>query len=101
MKSAFTAGLSAAAMMLALGASAQDATPPGDDQAPGQQFHVTVDGLPLPEDATTSPGQPPKLIPRGDHAPVVPEGFTQTLFISDFGAGRKLAVNPEDGLLYL
>ena len=55
MKSVLTAGLSAAAMMLAAAALAQEATPPGDDQLVGQQFHITADSLPLPEDAQTRP----------------------------------------------
>jgi glucose/arabinose dehydrogenase len=101
MKSALFAGLSAAAMLLALGAAAQEITPPGEDQLPGQQFHVTIDDLPLPEDATTSAPARPRQIARGDRVPLLPAGFTQTLYISDFGAGRKLAINPEDGLLYL
>ena len=100
MKSALLAGLSAAAIMLAMGAFAQD-VPPGDDQEPGQQFHITADSLPLAEDVEPVMAQPPKQIPRGEHMPIVPEGFRTTLFISDFGAGRKLAINPEDGLLYL
>src|SRR5262245_17393608 len=96
MKSALLAGLSAAAMMLALGASAQVA-PPGDDQLPGQQFHITADSLPLAEDVTPpAAGSPPKQIPRGDHVPVVPAGFKQTMFISEFGAARRMVVNPED-----
>jgi glucose/arabinose dehydrogenase len=100
MKSGLLTGLSAAAMMLAFAATAQE-TPPGDDQQPGQQFHITADSLPLPEDATVSPPARPVKVDRGDREPIVPEGFTQTLYISDFGAGRKLAVNPEDGLLFL
>jgi glucose/arabinose dehydrogenase len=101
MKSALLAGLSAAAIMLAMSAEGAIVTPPGKDQAPGQQFHVTVDSLPLAEDVEPVKAQPPRQIPRGDHQPIVPAGFTTTLFISDFGAGRKLAINPEDGLLYL
>jgi glucose/arabinose dehydrogenase len=101
MKSALLAGLSAAAIGLAMSAAAEEPVPPGHDQLPGQQFHVTVDSLPLPEDATPSTAAPPKQVPRGEHVPVVPDGFTQTLYISDFGAGQKLAINPEDGLLFL
>jgi glucose/arabinose dehydrogenase len=100
MKSALLAGLSAAAIMVAMVATAQD-KPPGQDQEPGQQFHITADNLPLAEDVEPVMAQPPKQIPRGEHVPIVPEGFRTTLFISDFGAGRKLAINPEDGLLYL
>ncbi|MEO7221995.1 MAG: PQQ-dependent sugar dehydrogenase [Devosia sp.] len=100
MKSAFLAGLSAAAMLLALSAAAQDA-PPGDDQLPGQQFHLTADSLPLPDAFVATNAAPPVKIDRGDHVPVVPPGFRQTLYIADFGAGRRLAVNPEDGVLYL
>jgi glucose/arabinose dehydrogenase len=100
LKSALLAGLSAAAIMVAMVATAQD-KPPGQDQEPGQQFHITADSLPLAEDVEPVMAQPPKQIPRGEHLPIVPEGFRTTLFISDFGAGRKLAINPEDGLLYL
>jgi glucose/arabinose dehydrogenase len=100
MKSALLAGLSAAAMLLAAAAFAQD-TPPGDDQQPGQQFHITVDSLPLAEDVEPTEPAPPVKIDRGDRVPVLPPGFVQTLFISDFGAGRRLAVNPEDSLLFL
>lgn len=100
MKSALLAGLSAAAMLVALAATAQE-TPPGDDQLPGQQFHITADSLPLPENVVVRPAAPPVKVDRGDHEPILPPGFRQTLFISDFGAGRRLAVNPEDGLLFL
>lgn len=100
MKSALLAGLSAAAMMLALGANAQVA-PPGDDQLPGQQFHITVDSLPSPDDAKPAAGSPPKQIDRGDRVPMLPVGFKQTLFISEFGAARRMAINPDDGLVYL
>ena len=101
MKSALLAGLSAAAMLWALSAEGAIVTPPGNDQVPGQQFHITVDSLPLAEDVAPVPAQPPRQIPRGELKPIVPVGFTTTLFISDFGAGRKLAVNPDDGLLFL
>jgi glucose/arabinose dehydrogenase len=100
MKSTLLAGLSAAAMLLALAASAQD-TPPGNDQLPGQQFYITVDGLPLPENVVARPAAPPVKVERGDHVPVLPPGFTQTLYISDFGAARRLAINPDDGMVYL
>jgi glucose/arabinose dehydrogenase len=100
MKSALLAGLSAAAIMLAMDATAQDLAP-GKDQEPGQQFHITAESLPLAEDVEPALAQPPVQIPRGEHEPIVPQGFRTTLFISDFGAGRKLAINPEDGLLYL
>lgn len=100
MKSALLAGLSAAAVLVAVAASAQD-TPPGDDQGVGQQFHITADSLPLPENVVARPAAPPVKIERGDREPILPTGFTQTLFISDFGAARRLAVNPEDGLLFL
>ncbi len=100
MKSARLAGLSAAALMLASAVFAQE--PPGDDQLPGQQFHITADSLPLPEDATPSgAGSPPRQIDRGDHQPIVPAGFTQTLFISEFGAARRMVLDPADGLLYI
>lgn len=101
MKFALLAGLSAAAIMLATTAGAQDAVPPGHDQQPGQQFHITVDSLPLANDAEPATASPPRQIPRGEHAPIVPPGFRQTMFISDFGAARRMAVNPDDQLLYL
>jgi hypothetical protein len=86
MKFALSAGLGAAAMMLVFSATAQET--PGDDQGIGQQFHITVDSLPVPEDTTISPPARPVKIDRGSREPIVPEGFTQTLYISDFGAGR-------------
>lgn len=101
MKFALFAGLSAAALMLAMAATAQEATPPGDDQLPGQQFHVTVDSLPLADDVMPTVGAPPKRLALGDHTPIVPAGFKLTKFISEFGAARRLAINPEDSLLYL
>jgi glucose/arabinose dehydrogenase len=100
MKSALFAGLSAAAMMLCSAALAQQ-LPPGDDQLPGQQFHITAESLPLATSVKGGAGAPPRQIDRGDHEPVLPPGFRQTLFISDFGAARRLVVHPGDGLLYL
>jgi glucose/arabinose dehydrogenase len=100
MKSACLAGLSAAVTLLALSAAAQD-KPPGNDQEVGQQFHITADSLPRPEDALPTAAAPPLRIDRRAHEPILPPGFRQTLFAADLGAGRRLVVNPEDGVLYL
>jgi len=91
MKSALRAGLAATAMLLAATAMAEDATPPGKDQFPGQQFHLTVDQLPLPEDATVAPPAPPVTIARGDHVPVLPPGFRQTC---SFPISAPVAASP-------
>src|SRR5688500_12637943 len=69
MTSALLAGLSAAAIMLAIDATAQD-KPPGKDQEPGQQFHITAESLPLAVDVEPVTAQPPKQIPRGEHEPI-------------------------------
>lgn len=100
MKSVLLAGLGAAAMLLAANALAQD-TPPGSDQAPGQQFHITAADLPAPVPVDpNAPSNPPKIVPRGDRLPVVPEGFGLKLYIENFGAARRLVVN-SDNLLFL
>ncbi|RYE08450.1 MAG: sorbosone dehydrogenase [Hyphomicrobiales bacterium] len=98
MKTMLLATLSAAAMLVAATALAQDASPtPGHDQAPGQQFHITVDDLPAPVPVDPkAPVNPPKKVERGEHLPLVPEGFQLKLYIENFGAARRLAVDAEN-----
>src|SRR5690606_9653990 len=98
MKTMLLATLSAAAMLMAATALAQDAaTTPGHDQAPGQQFHLTVDDLPAPVPVDPkAPVNPPKKVERGEHLPVVLEGFALKLYIENFGAARRLAVDAEN-----
>src|SRR5882757_7468322 len=86
------------ALLLAAPALAAD-TPPGHDQAMGQQFHITADSLPEPG-ATPSASAPATLIARGDHVPLVPEGFKAQLFVEGVPAPRRLLVG-YDGVIYV
>lgn len=72
---------------------------PGHDQGMGQQFHITVEALPLAGLPSAIPA-PPTQIARGELKPIVPAGFDVELFIDKFGAPRRLLVQP-DGLVLL
>ena len=85
------------AALLAGIATAAD-TPPGHDQAIGQQFHITVDSLPEPG-ATPSTAAPSKTVARGDHVPFVPEGFKVQLVVQGLDAPRRLLVR-DDGPIF-
>jgi glucose/arabinose dehydrogenase len=73
--------------------------PLGHDQAVGQQFHVTADSLPSPGATPSSDAAPVKL-PRGTHMPVLPEGFTATLFVEDLENPRRILVQDDNLVLF-
>jgi glucose/arabinose dehydrogenase len=87
-------------MLLAVPALAEVVATPGKDQAPGQQFHITADSLPSADDIVPVKAAPPVKVELGDHKPIVPDGFSVSLFIKDFGAGRRMAVQ-DDNLVYI
>ena len=91
-------GLAPAVIALALPAFAAD-TPPGHDQAMGQQFHISADSLPAPG-ATPSANQPPRQIERGEHLPLVPEGFSVSLLVQGLGQPRRLLVRDGDVIFF-
>jgi glucose/arabinose dehydrogenase len=100
MKTVLLAGLSATTMLWAAAALAQATATPGHDQAPGQQFHITVDDLPAPVPVDpNAPSNPPKKIERGEHLPIIPAGFGLKLYIENFGAARRLAVSADNVLM--
>jgi glucose/arabinose dehydrogenase len=88
------AGLFAA---LALPAVAE---PPGLDQLPGQHFEISADDLPEP---SATPIQyvanSPRKVERGENVPIVPEGFTVTLFAEGLPHPRRIAVLPDGTVL--
>lgn len=84
--------------LLLTGAVLAADTPPGHDQVMGQQFHITVDNLPEPG-ATPSASQPPATIDRGEHVPLVPDGFRVQLVVSGLDAPRRLLVR-DDGPIF-
>lgn len=76
------------------------AEPPGLDQMPGQHFEIRA------EDLTAPPTAPlryvvnaPKMIARGENMPIVPEGFTVTLFADGMPHPRRIAVLPDGTVL--
>lgn len=69
----------------------------GKDQQPGQHFDIRAENLPL---ATQGPPAPyvdnaPVRVPRGDHMPIVPNGFTVTLFAEGLPHPRRIEVMPD------
>lgn len=77
------------------------ADPPGHDQRPGQHFEIVAADLPPPP----GPGQryldnAPRKVPRGDAVPLVPPGFTVTLFVDNLPHPRRIAVLP-DGMVLI
>ncbi len=83
---------------LASGAIAQDGATPGTDQAIGQQFHITADGLPEAY-ATPSSSAGPVAVPRGNRQPVVPDGFKVNLYVENVGGPRRLLVQDDGTVL--
>ena len=73
------------------------AEPPGLDQVPGQHFEILAESLPPP---TNEPkpyvANTPQKVPRGDAVPIVPDGFTVTLFTEGLPHARRIVVL-EDG----
>ncbi len=90
-------GLAPAILAIALPALAAD-TPPGHDQAMGQQFHISPDSLPAPG-ATPSANVQPVKIDLGDHVPLVPDGFTVSLLVKGLDQPRRLLVR-DDGVIF-
>ena len=86
-----------ATLILAVPTLAAD-TPPGKDQAMGQVFHITPDSLPAPG-ATPSANVPPTTVPRGEHVPLVPDGFTVSLVVDGLDSPRRLLVR-DDGPIF-
>lgn len=72
---------------------------PGTDQRSSQQFHIAPADLPAPG-ATPSVAEVASQVPRGDHQPLVPQGFAVGLAMDGLDDPRRLALGP-DGRLYL
>lgn len=82
---------------LALPAAAQ--TTPGTDQLPGRHFDIRAESLPLPGPPMPYVANAPVRVPLGDHVPIVPDGFTATLFASRLPGPRRLEVLPDGRVL--
>ncbi|MEO8756929.1 MAG: PQQ-dependent sugar dehydrogenase [Devosia sp.] len=91
-------GLAPALFLLAVPVLAAD-TPPGKDQAIGQQFRISADALPAPG-ATPSEAAPPTTVPRGAHVPVAPEGFKVSLFVDGLQNPRRLLVRDDGNVFF-
>ncbi|MEP7241316.1 MAG: PQQ-dependent sugar dehydrogenase [Devosia sp.] len=90
--------LTVTALLLAAPALAQS-TPPGKDQAVGQNFLVTSESLPAPG-ATDSVAASSQQVARGDHLPIVPDGFSVNLFLDGLPDPRRFLV-ASDGTIYM
>jgi glucose/arabinose dehydrogenase len=87
------------AIIVAMLPSASFAAPPGSDQLPGQQFHITPSALPAPG-ATPAVAEVSEKVPRNGAMPIVPDGFTAKLLFEGLPGPRRLAFGP-DGRLYI
>ena len=65
----------------------------GASELPGESFEISYDELP-PPNATKGVAKFPNRVERGDHMPLVPDGFTVTAFAEGFSFPRGLAVAP-------
>lgn len=79
-----------AALVLAGPAAAQTL---GGDQEPGQHFEIRAEDLPLPA-VNNMPYviNAPDKVARGEHVPLVPDGFTVTLFADSLPHPRRIEV---------
>jgi glucose/arabinose dehydrogenase len=69
------------------------AEPPGLDQRPGQHFAIRAEDLPAPlAEPLPYVANAPRRVERGDSVPIVPEGFTVTLFAEGLPHPRRIAV---------
>jgi glucose/arabinose dehydrogenase len=75
------------------------AAPPGMDQHPGQHFEIRAEDLPLPGEPGDYVSNAPRRIERGDHVPLVPAGFTVTLFAHNLPHPRRIEVLPDGAVL--
>lgn len=91
-------GLAPVIALLTVPALAADTTP-GHDQAPGQQFHITADSLPPATGSGPGGSAPAVTVRRGDHQPLVPDGFIATLYVEGIPGPRRFVVQPDDGLV--
>jgi glucose/arabinose dehydrogenase len=89
--------LSLAFAFAATAAQAQNAVPT-QDQAVGQRFEIDVQTLPQPK-PEISVSNPPRVVPRGDRTPRVPEGFTVTAYATGLTHPRKLLVLPNGDVI--
>ena len=89
--------LSLAFAFAATAAQAQKAVPT-QDQAVGQRFEIDVQTLPEPK-PETSVSNAPRVVPRGDRTPRVPEGFTVTTYATGLTHPRKLLVLPNGDVI--
>jgi len=62
-----------------------------NDQLMGKLFHVVPEDLPAPY-AEPSPSQPSRTVPRQGRVPIVPEGFSISLFADNIPGPRRLLV---------
>jgi glucose/arabinose dehydrogenase len=73
--------------------------PPGLDQLPGQHFEILAQDLPLPLGQLPYVANAPERIERGDRLPIVPEGFTVSLFVENLPNPRRIEVLPDGSVL--
>jgi len=86
-----------AVAMLVLPAAAQGA-PPSPDQAPGRHFSVEMRDLPKAY-AEPASSNSSRVVARGGHRPIVPDGFEVQLFASGLSHPRKMLVLPDGSVL--
>jgi glucose/arabinose dehydrogenase len=70
----------------------------GEDQAPSQHFDIRAEDLPLPSGNMPYLDNAPQRVDRGNHVPIVPQGFTVTLFGVNLPHPRRIEVLP-DGIV--
>lgn len=76
------------------------AEPPGRDQLPGQHFEVLAETLPLPSNEPKPyVANAPQQVPRGENVPIVPDGFTVTLFAEGLPHPRRIVALPDGVVL--
>lgn len=76
------------------------AAPPGLDQLAGQHFEIRAEDLPPPPtERIPYVANAPQRVERGDAMPIVPEGFSVTLFAEGLPHPRRIAVLGDGSVL--
>ena len=71
----------------------------GPDQTIGQKFHVDAAALKKPYDTGVAVRNSPLIIPREGRVPILPPGFTATLYADKLDHPRQLAFLPNGDAL--